>query len=153
MQLFDLEPAKQVTGGPWYTEQVLDTEFIDGVRRAALNALEQAGGAPSSARDIAAFIREGGFSTIPLLARDIETVLDNLVYDGLCDYAGGGARRLREFKRASAAFFPRSGGALKLGYDDAALDAGLFEKTAEELEREHEDADAAAAAGPAGTPS
>ena len=117
MQLFDLEPAKQVTGGPWYTEQVLDTEFIDGVRRAALNALEQAGGAPSSARDIAAFIREGGFSTIPLLARDIETVLDNLVYDGLCDYAGGGARRLREFKRASAAFFPRSGGALKLGYD------------------------------------
>ena len=94
MQLFDLEPAKQVTGGPWYTEQVLDTEFIDGVRRAALNALEQAGGAPSSARDIAAFIREGGFSTIPLLARDIETVLDNLVYDGLCDYAGGGARRM-----------------------------------------------------------
>ena len=60
VQLFDLEPAKQVTGGPWYTEQVLDTEFIDGVRRAALNALEQAGGAPSSARDIAAFIREGG---------------------------------------------------------------------------------------------
>ena len=28
--LFDLEPAKELTGGPWYTEQELDSGFIEG---------------------------------------------------------------------------------------------------------------------------
>ena len=28
--LFDVEPAKEITGGPWYTDQEFDHEFVEG---------------------------------------------------------------------------------------------------------------------------
>jgi DNA-directed RNA polymerase III subunit RPC6 len=27
--LFDMVPSKEITGGPWYTEQEFDHEFVD----------------------------------------------------------------------------------------------------------------------------
>ena len=27
--LFDVSPAKEITGGPWYTEQEFDSQFVD----------------------------------------------------------------------------------------------------------------------------
>lgn len=34
--LFNLQPSSEVTGGAWYTDQELDTEFIDSLKTACL---------------------------------------------------------------------------------------------------------------------
>lgn len=34
--LFNLTPSSEVTGGAWYTDQELDTEFIDSLKAACL---------------------------------------------------------------------------------------------------------------------
>lgn len=33
--LFEIEPSVDVTGGPWFSDNELDSEFIDGLCKAA----------------------------------------------------------------------------------------------------------------------
>lgn len=37
--LFHLEPSVEVTGGPWYTDKELDTEFIKMLLKACLKLI------------------------------------------------------------------------------------------------------------------
>lgn len=135
--LFDLEPAKQITGGPWYTDQTLDTEYIVGLRKVVLEILEKKNGVPVEAVDVASYISKGKISTITLTPRDIVVILDSLVYDGLCDYADGSLVRQQSLRFASMALFPGSGTSLHVGRNEATLAACVAEpKTHEEIERE-----------------
>jgi hypothetical protein len=135
--LYDLEPAKQVTGGPWYTDQTLDVEYIAGLRKVVLEILEKMNGIPVTAIDVSDYIEKGKISTIALSPRDIVVILDSLVYDGLCDYADGSLVRQQSLRLASMAMFPGSGTALQVGRNEATLASCIAEpKTHEEIERE-----------------
>jgi hypothetical protein len=135
--LFDLEPAKQITGGPWYTDQTLDVEYISGLRKVVLEILEKKNGLPTTALEVASYISKGKISTITLTPRDLLVILDSLVYDGLCDYSDGSLVRQQSLRMASMSMFPGSGTALHVGRNEATLAACAAEpKTHEELERE-----------------
>lgn len=41
--LFDAVPAKDITGGPWYTDQEFDHEFIDGLYAFVLQLVQTKG--------------------------------------------------------------------------------------------------------------
>ncbi|KAG1175697.1 hypothetical protein G6F70_002523 [Rhizopus microsporus] len=96
--LFSLTPSSEVTGGAWYTDQELDTEFIDSLKTACLKYIASRSfprieGVPDAvfgaehehyptATEVRRFITESRISSIDLSVQDITSILDLLVYDG-----------------------------------------------------------------------
>ncbi|KAI9243473.1 RNA polymerase Rpc34 [Sporodiniella umbellata] len=96
--LFNLTPSSEVTGGAWYTDQELDTEFIDSLKAACLKyiasrSFPRVEGVPdavfgadhehyATAGEVRRFITESRISSIDLSVQDITSILDILVYDG-----------------------------------------------------------------------
>jgi DNA-directed RNA polymerase III subunit RPC6 len=83
--LSNLEPAKEITGGPWYgSDQQPDREFIAAIRHCALEyASQHPHGA--TAEQVASFIASTNVSHQVLSPEDIDGVLCTLKYDGLLD--------------------------------------------------------------------
>jgi DNA-directed RNA polymerase III subunit RPC6 len=80
--LFELEPAKTLTGGPWYgDDQHIDTAFIEMIRTVALRKLAISS-MPLSVEDITRFIIESEVSHQVLQEEDVAHVLTTLRYDG-----------------------------------------------------------------------
>ncbi|PVU95778.1 hypothetical protein BB559_002609 [Furculomyces boomerangus] len=111
--LIDIKPSVEVSGGPWFTDQELDVDFIEqlskqchryiysrSTNKANPIAIYSANylGYPT-ALQIRKFIMDNKISTVDLSIEDIKCLLDILVYDGkierLIPYAGGmmGSRR------------------------------------------------------------
>lgn len=93
--LFDIEPSVEITGGPWFSDNELDTEFIEGLMLACLKFIasksfpkDPSAIFPSSYHGYASletihrFIMDSGICTIDLAADDIACLLDALEYDG-----------------------------------------------------------------------
>ncbi|ORZ24721.1 RNA polymerase Rpc34 [Absidia repens] len=96
--LFDTTPSSEVTGGAWYTDQELDTDFIDSLKAACLKyilarsfprneSVRDAVYGPDyehypTANEVRRFITESRISSIDLSIKDIGSLLDVLVYDG-----------------------------------------------------------------------
>ncbi|KAG1515300.1 hypothetical protein G6F52_009714 [Rhizopus delemar] len=96
--LFNLTPSSEVTGGAWYTDQELDIDFIDSLKAACLKyitsrSFPRAEGIPDAvfgaehehyptASEVKRFITESRISSIELSVKDIESILNILVYDG-----------------------------------------------------------------------
>lgn len=83
--LSNLEPAKEITGGPWYgSDQQPDREFIEAIRHCALEyASQHPQGA--TAEQVASFIASTNVSHQVLSPEDIDGVLCTLKYDGLLE--------------------------------------------------------------------
>lgn len=99
--LYNLQPLTDVTGGPWFTDSELDTEFIDSLllliwRYVALRSYPQAFQKPLASTnlfqtlmadlvvpldDIMSFIRDNRVTNIDLLKSDIRDLCDVLVFD------------------------------------------------------------------------
>ncbi|KAG0168497.1 34-kDa subunit of RNA polymerase III (C) [Apophysomyces sp. BC1034] len=96
--LYNLTPSSEVTGGAWYTDQELDTDFIDSLKAACLKYIS-ARSFPRNesvrdavfgvdyehyptATEVRRFITESRISSIDLSVKDITSLLDVLVYDG-----------------------------------------------------------------------
>jgi DNA-directed RNA polymerase III subunit RPC6 len=79
--LMDLQPGKELTGGPWYEDQNIDTEFIDTVRTVALRHLSEAT-RPLSVQEISNFIIESGIFHQVLQEEDVAHVMTTLTWDG-----------------------------------------------------------------------
>jgi hypothetical protein len=92
-----------VTGGPWYSDQDLDANFILAVRRVVLKLVDTEG--PVSPVTVAEKLALSGVSTVLLKPGDVQQVMDVLVYDGELDYEGGGKRRMRALAEPSRAVF------------------------------------------------
>ena len=60
--LYDAIPTKDITGGPWYTDQEFDHEFIDGLHNFILQLVEGAGMA--DIQTICEKIRQSGISKV-----------------------------------------------------------------------------------------
>ncbi|KAJ1667815.1 34-kDa subunit of RNA polymerase III (C) [Coemansia sp. RSA 1813] len=94
--LINVDPSSDVTGGPWYTDQEMDTDFIDQLARQCYQfiyahsfprhnpkAVYSANhtGYPTSSQ-IKRFIRENRITNVDLSTGNIEELLAMLVYDG-----------------------------------------------------------------------
>jgi DNA-directed RNA polymerase III subunit RPC6 len=94
--LIDMVPSNEVTGGPWFTDQELDLDFIQTLGEHCYNYIHAAS-FPSSARDalyastytgypsasdVRRYIMNKRIVTIDLTQEDVEMLLDVLVYDG-----------------------------------------------------------------------
>lgn len=78
--LSSLEPAKEITGGPWYgNDQQPDKAFIETIRSVASNYVTRHG--PVSVLEVAAFIEQSGVSSQPLQEEDVASILKTLCYD------------------------------------------------------------------------
>lgn len=83
--LASLEPAKEITGGPWYgSDQQPDTEFIEAIRHCALEFVAKYPEGVTAER-VAAFIASANISHQALTSDDLDGVLRTLQYDGLLD--------------------------------------------------------------------
>ncbi|KAL6304308.1 RNA polymerase Rpc34 subunit-domain-containing protein [Sparassis latifolia] len=98
--LSNLEPSVALTGGPWYTDNELDTEFIRLLRASCLQfirgksyprgrcegtrllfPISSPPGYPTST-DVQSFVRKSRISTTDLSVEHVEMLLDVLVVDG-----------------------------------------------------------------------
>ncbi|RKP05408.1 RNA polymerase Rpc34, partial [Thamnocephalis sphaerospora] len=97
--LIELTPSAEVTGGPWFTDQELDVDFIETLttqcykyiysRASKLDVAPPADAIYSAsytgyptAREISKFIADRQISNIALSMEDIQCLLDVLVLDG-----------------------------------------------------------------------
>ncbi|KAG2231280.1 RNA polymerase Rpc34 [Thamnidium elegans] len=99
--LYNLSPSSEVTGGAWYTDQELDTDFIDSLKAACLKyitsrSFPRTEGVTDAvfsadhehyptATEVRRFIAESRISSIDLSVKDITSLLDVLVYDGVVE--------------------------------------------------------------------
>ncbi|KAJ1966041.1 34-kDa subunit of RNA polymerase III (C) [Dipsacomyces acuminosporus] len=94
--LINITPSSEITGGPWYTDQEMDTDFIDQLARQCYQfiymqsyprynpkAIYSANhtGFPTSSQ-IRRFISENKITNVDLSVENIEELLTMLVYDG-----------------------------------------------------------------------
>lgn len=96
--LFDVEPARSVTGGAWYQDSDFETEFVDVLntqclrflseRRKQAKKLEKDGPqavamkAMCTVKEVHTYIKELQISKIELNEDDLEDILKTVVYDG-----------------------------------------------------------------------
>ncbi|TDL17078.1 hypothetical protein BD410DRAFT_776494 [Rickenella mellea] len=101
--LYEIEPSSSLTGGPWYTGNDLDTEYIKVLIDASLRYIRSKtfpkarllqkqplfliSNSPlyPSARDIQNFLKESKISMTELSTLHVETLLNVLVVDGLIE--------------------------------------------------------------------
>lgn len=78
--LSSLEPAKEITGGPWYgSDQQPDKEFIETIRTVVSSFVERSG--PVTLESVSEFIQHSGISSQPLQHEDVASILKTLCYD------------------------------------------------------------------------
>eukprot|EP00607_Mallomonas_marina_P003414 CAMPEP_0182433336 /NCGR_PEP_ID=MMETSP1167-20130531/62560_1 /TAXON_ID=2988 /ORGANISM="Mallomonas Sp, Strain CCMP3275" /LENGTH=255 /DNA_ID=CAMNT_0024621907 /DNA_START=178 /DNA_END=945 /DNA_ORIENTATION=+ len=78
--LADLVPAKEITGGPWYTDQEFDSEFIEELCKFIVQFVRAQG--IVGLGSIGERVRISGISKVELSLDELELVLQTLVYDG-----------------------------------------------------------------------
>jgi len=88
-----LEPAREVTGGAWYTGSEFDAAFAAGLQSAVGRIVARAGAGGASVRAVAGEVAKLGLARVALREEDIATVLDALSHDGAIErvVVGGGA--------------------------------------------------------------
>ncbi len=78
--LYDITPAKELTGGPWYTDQEFDHEFVEALCKFILQLIQF-----QVSTDIATIsdrVVKSGLTTVELSAEELEIVLETLIFDG-----------------------------------------------------------------------
>jgi DNA-directed RNA polymerase III subunit RPC6 len=78
--LFDTIPAKEITGGPWYTDQEFDSEFLEALCNFIIQVVQSQG--MCDVDGINNQVRISGIAKVELAIDELELVLQTLVYDG-----------------------------------------------------------------------
>ena len=76
---YDLTPTREVSGGPWYTDQEFDHEFVDGIKRFVVKFVTEK--QHCTLEDIHAALAKSRISTVPLEIGDVRLVVDTLLCD------------------------------------------------------------------------
>ena len=88
--LYDLQPAKELTGGPWYTELEFDHEFIAELRHFILHCVKRLnGGKGVSIQTIMDKMKEANVSKVNLSLDEIRQLVQTLVYDYMVETTAG----------------------------------------------------------------
>lgn len=104
--LASLEPAKEITGGPWYgADQQPDREFIEAIRQVAAAYVETRGreGQLASVEEVAERISTSGVSNQVLQVDDVDGILRTLVYDSVLEMFEVGAPPVTKYGVAKVA--------------------------------------------------
>lgn len=83
--LYDMTPSKDITGGPWYTDNEFDHEFIEFLGNHVKNIVESAKSRTANLTEIASAIRTGGVSKVELSEKEVGNLVNMLVYDGVLE--------------------------------------------------------------------
>ena len=82
--LANLEPAKEITGGPWYgSDQQPDKEFIDTIRDVVADYVAKHG--VVAVDEVANEIASSGISNQVLQVEDVHNIIKTLVYDSVLE--------------------------------------------------------------------
>lgn len=73
-----IEPSRDLTGGPWYTDNEMDYQFIADLRQFILADLARK---PLTRTQLAKRIALSGLSAVPLTVTDVQSLLDSLMFD------------------------------------------------------------------------
>lgn len=117
--LYNLDPDSSVTGGAWYSDQDFESEFVDVLNQQCYKFLQQKAqkvedmkidplakqnASFASSNEVLQYISQLGISKVALSTKDIETILNTLVFDGhvemtiVLDNTGGGVSQKKLFK-------------------------------------------------------
>jgi DNA-directed RNA polymerase III subunit RPC6 len=77
--VFDMVPAKEITGGPWYSDQEFDHDFVNALGEIIVNIVQK--GNIVGLQDIAHKVRISGVSKVDLSLEELELVVNTLIYD------------------------------------------------------------------------
>lgn len=102
--LYNLEPAKEISGGPWYTDQEFDHEFFDLISNEIVKYVRSQNVA--SIDHIVNAVLSSGISTIQLTKEEITLVVQTLVYDGRLQEVGNDASSRQMYKVTRISSFP-----------------------------------------------
>lgn len=110
--LFELTPDSKMTGGPWYSHGEFEAELVGILAEQCARLLNERWGKSSetypndiilrrtnaclSSAELAASINQMGIATITLTDRDIESILDTLIYDGKIEKIVGNSSMRKE---------------------------------------------------------
>ncbi|KAI2496295.1 RNA polymerase Rpc34 subunit [Fragilaria crotonensis] len=87
--LYNLTPAKELTGGPWYTELEFDHEFINEMRKFLLTCVRRLNnGQGVTLTDIKEKLVQANVSKVQLSVDDVQQLMQTLAYDHLIEDAG-----------------------------------------------------------------
>ena len=80
--LYDLVPAKEITGGPWYTESEFDHEFIGELRTFIMHCVRRLnGGKGVTLSDIAEKMKQANVSRVALNLEEVQQLMQTLAFD------------------------------------------------------------------------
>lgn len=84
--LFNLTPARELTGGPWYTELEFDHEFIGELRTFLLYCVRKLNnGKGVSLAEIKDKMESANVSRVQLSEEEVQQLMQTLVYDRLIE--------------------------------------------------------------------
>lgn len=87
--LYHLKPAKELTGGPWYTELEFDHEFINELRNFVLLCVEKMnGGKGVTLTQIAEKMKQAKVSRVELNQEEVQQLLQTLMFDFKIEQSG-----------------------------------------------------------------
>ena len=92
--LSELEPAKEISGGPWYTDHEFDSEFIQVLSSSILKIIREltsgSSSAPVGMAVIHERIRKSGITNVNITPEEFGLLLQSLVFDGHIEEASIG---------------------------------------------------------------
>jgi len=87
--LFDLQPAKEITGGPWYTELEFDHEFVSELRNFVLVCVKRINsGKGCTLKEIASKMKEANVSRVQLNLSEVQQLVQTLAFDYMIEQEG-----------------------------------------------------------------
>mmetsp|Transcript_16255 Transcript_16255/g.34139 ORF Transcript_16255/g.34139 Transcript_16255/m.34139 type:complete len:330 (+) Transcript_16255:101-1090(+) len=87
--LYDLTPAKEITGGPWYTEYEFDHEFIAELRNFILMCVRRMnGGKGVTLKSISDKMIQANVSRVTLSLEEVQQLVQTLAFDYLIEQRG-----------------------------------------------------------------
>lgn len=87
--VYDLQPAKEITGGPWYTELEFDHEFVSELRTFVMMCVRKMnGGKGVSLKEIANKMKEANVSRVELNLTEVQQLVQTLAFDYMIEHNG-----------------------------------------------------------------
>lgn len=84
--LYSLTPAKEITGGPWYTELEFDHEFISELRTFLMHCVRRMnGGRGVTLAEIKEKMVQANVSRVQLSLEEVQQLMQTLAYDRLIE--------------------------------------------------------------------
>jgi DNA-directed RNA polymerase III subunit RPC6 len=82
--LFNVEPHKDLVGGPWYQDSELDSEFVNVLREQCKSIIDKK--KFISIIDLSNLIRKTGVSKVELSLENVQTIVNTLLFDGEIEF-------------------------------------------------------------------